>query len=135
MAWITSWVNSFGTVLTPMMAVGRNSFTASTKVATGARSWANGVWKAARSLREVTTRPLMSNSALRRRAAARSMPSPAIDRLISSAMPVAADPAPRNRKRCSASLPPVRRNAAKMPASATPAVPWMSSLKVQILSL
>ena len=34
-------------------------------------------------------------------------------------MPVAADPAPRNRKRCSASVPPVRRNAEKMPASAT----------------
>ena len=42
------WVNSYGAVLTPMKPVGRNSFTASTKVATGARSWANGVWKAVR---------------------------------------------------------------------------------------
>ena len=43
MAWITSWVNSFGTVLTPMMPVGRNSLTASTNVAIGARSCANGI--------------------------------------------------------------------------------------------
>jgi hypothetical protein len=39
----------------------------------------------------------MSNSALRHRAAARSTPSLAIARLISPAMLVAADPAPRNR--------------------------------------
>ena len=76
----------------------------------------------------------MSNSALRRRATARSAPSCAIAKLISSAMPVAADPAPRNRKRCSVSFPAVRRKAPKIPASATPAVPWMSSLKVQIWS-
>ena len=42
MASITSRVNSFGTVLTPMMPVGRSALTASTKVETGARSWANG---------------------------------------------------------------------------------------------
>ena len=32
--------------------------------------------------------------------------------------------------RCSASLPPVSRNDARIPASATDAVPWMSSLKL-----
>ena len=42
MAWITSWVNSFGTVLTPMIPVGRNASTASTNVETGARSCAKG---------------------------------------------------------------------------------------------
>jgi hypothetical protein len=70
----------------------------------------------------VTSRPLLSNSALRRCAVARSMPSHAIARLISPAMPVAAEPAPRYRKRCSASFCRVRRKAAKMPTSATPAV-------------
>ncbi len=44
-------------------------------------------------------------------------------------MPVAASPAPKNRIFCSASLPPVTRSADRMPASATAAVPWMSSLK------
>ena len=39
---ITSCVNSFGTVLTPMMAVGLSALIASTKVDTGARSCANG---------------------------------------------------------------------------------------------
>ena len=58
----------------------------------------------------------MSNKGLRCRAAAGSIPSLAIERLINSAMPVAADPAPRNRNRWSASFCPVRRNAAKMPA-------------------
>src|SRR5438876_7119930 len=54
----------------------------------------------------------MSNSGLRRRAAARSMPSRSMARLINSAMPVAAEPAPRNRKRCSESFFPVRRKGA-----------------------
>src|SRR5258708_3146963 len=76
----------------------------------------------------------MSNSALRHRAAARSAPSCAMAKLISSAMPVAADPAPRNRKRCSASFPAVRRKAPKIPASATPAVPWVPSMKVPTFS-
>ncbi len=49
-------------------------------------------------------------------------------------MPVAASPAPRNRTVWSASLPPVTRNAENMPASATAAVPWMSSLKTQARS-
>jgi hypothetical protein len=40
---ITSWVNSFGTALTPMMPVGRNASIAATKVETGARSWTNGL--------------------------------------------------------------------------------------------
>ena len=49
-------------------------------------------------------------------------------------MPVAASPAPMNRIFWSASLPPVTRSAEKMPASATAAVPWMSSLNVQMRS-
>ena len=49
-------------------------------------------------------------------------------------MPVAASPAPRNSSFWSVSLPPVTRSAEKMPASATAAVPWMSSLKVQMRS-
>ena len=125
---ITSRVNSFGTVLTPTMAVGLSAFTASTKVDTGARSWANGFWKSARSVREVTSRPLMSNSALRLLASRISIPSSAMAWLISSAMPVPAEPPPRNSKRCSVNFCPVMRKAAKIPASAIPAVPWMSSL-------
>ena len=49
-------------------------------------------------------------------------------------MPVAASPAPRNSTVWSASLPPVTRNAENRPASATAAVPWMSSLKTGIVS-
>jgi hypothetical protein len=54
-----------------------------------------------------------------------------IDRGPISAMPVAASPAPRKSSVWSASLPPVVRNADMMPASATAAVHWMSSLKTQ----
>ena len=43
-------------------------------------------------------------------------------------MPVAASPAPRKSSFWSVSLPPVTRNAERIPASATAAVPWMSSL-------
>ena len=43
MASITSRVNSFGTVPTPMMPVGRSALTASTKVETGAWFSANGL--------------------------------------------------------------------------------------------
>jgi len=39
---MTSRVNNFGTALTPMIAVGRSAFTASTKVPIGGRSCANG---------------------------------------------------------------------------------------------
>jgi hypothetical protein len=39
---ITSRLNSFGTVLTPMMPVGLSASTASTKVETGGCSCANG---------------------------------------------------------------------------------------------
>ena len=49
-----------------------------------------------------------------------------------AAMP--ASPAPRKRSFCSASLEPVSLSAPITPASATAAVPWMSSLKVQTLS-
>ncbi len=47
-------------------------------------------------------------------------------------MPVAASPAPRNSSFCLVNAPPVTRSAVKTPASATAAVPWMSSLNVQI---
>src|SRR5438045_5164497 len=90
----TSCVNNFGTALTPMMAVGRSALIASTKWATGGRSNANGFWKSARSVRELTIRPLMSNSALRLLASAISMPSRVIAWLISSAIPVPAEPPP-----------------------------------------
>ncbi len=36
MASITCWLNSLGTVLTPMMPVGRSALTASTNLAIGA---------------------------------------------------------------------------------------------------
>ncbi len=66
---MTRWLNSFGTVLTPMIPVGFSALTASAKSLTGAWSRANGFWKSARSVRDVTISPLMSNSGLRPRAA------------------------------------------------------------------
>ena len=44
-------------------------------------------------------------------------------------MPMPAAPAPRMTTRCSLSGIPVTRQPAIMPATATAAVPWMSSLK------
>ena len=52
---------------------------------------------------------------------------------IRLAIPKAASPAPWNRKVWSCNLVLVAFTAAKMPARATLAVPWMSSLKVQYL--
>ena len=52
---------------------------------------------------------------------------------IRLAIPRAASPAPWNRKVWSASLVLVAWSAASTPATATLAVPWMSSLKVQYL--
>ena len=49
-------------------------------------------------------------------------------------MPVAASPAPRKSRRWRSSVPPVTRSAEHRPDSATAAVPWMSSLKVQMRS-
>ena len=83
-----------------MMPVGLSAFIASTKDATGAWSWAKGFWKSARSVRDFDHQPVDVEQPV---AAARLVdidrPSSAIAWLISSAMPVAAEPPPRNRKR------------------------------------
>ena len=51
---ITCWLNSFGTVLTPMIPVGFNRLDRLSKGAQSARGpCANGFWKSARSVREV----------------------------------------------------------------------------------
>ena len=50
---------------------------------------------------------------------------------MSCAMPMAASPAPWKRKVWSLSFVLVAFRAARMPARATEAVPWMSSLNVQ----
>ena len=47
----------------------------------------------------------------------------------SRAIPTPAAPAPAITRRSSTSFLPAAREAAKMPATATAAVPWMSSLK------
>ncbi len=125
---ITGWLKSLGTVLTPMMPVGRSARIASTNDATGGWSWANGFWKSARSPRDETRSPLTSKSQLRARPSAIGIPSSAIASLMSSAMPVAAAPPPRKRNRWSVSCCLEIRSAPKIPASATAAVPWMSSL-------
>ena len=69
-----------------------------------------------------------------RRACAGSAPSATIAATTRSAMPVAASPAPRKSRRWRSSVLPVTRSAEYRPASATAAVPWMSSLKVQMRS-
>ena len=70
----------------------------------------------------------MSNIEMRACASAVLKPSSIMPSTIMPAMPVAAEPAPRNSTRWSFSLAPVTRNALKIPTSAAPAVPWMSSL-------
>jgi len=59
------------------------------------------------------------------------VPSTCIARTVKSAIPIAASPAPRNRNLLSDKRLSVIRREAKRPATATDAVPWMSSLNVQ----
>ena len=62
MASMTAWLKSFGTVDTPMMAVGRIDSMAARKSRSGACGWANGFWKSARSVRLLSSRPRTSKS-------------------------------------------------------------------------
>lgn len=59
------------------------------------------------------------------------VPSACIALTVKSAIPIAASPAPRNRNLLSDKRLFVIRRDAKRPATATDAVPWMSSLNVQ----
>jgi hypothetical protein len=70
----------------------------------------------------------MSNMEIRLRAASCDSPFICMAAAIRLAMPIPAEPAPRNRMRCSASGLSMICSAVVSPASATLAVPWMSSL-------
>ena len=82
----------------------------------------------------LTMRPLESLSQTFFLACSRGTPSRLyIAMAISWAIPIAASPAPWNKKVWSCNLVFVALTAARMPARATLAVPWISSLKVQYL--
>src|ERR1700745_3232218 len=74
---ITFWLNSFGTVLTPMMPVGLRALIAAPKSLIGSCSIANGFWNSIILLDEVM-RPLMSKKLFRLLACSIVSPSMAI---------------------------------------------------------
>ncbi len=128
---ITGCVKLCGCPDTPMRAAGFRRSTAARKSSVNSASWANAFLWCARSLRLFTTRPFESKNQQRFRASASSHPSCTSAETISSPMPIPASPAPRKRYGWSPNPFFVMRSAEKIPASATPAVPWMSSSKEQ----
>ena len=128
-------MNAPPTAATPTIAVGRSARTASKQV--GDRRML--VRERPLVLREAGASGTSRDPASRRASSAGARPperapAPPWPTPSGSAMPVAASPAPWNRIVCSPSRPPVTRSAEKMPASATAAVPWMSSLNVRMRS-
>jgi hypothetical protein len=120
---------------TPMSAVGLSASTASARVAQPGCSCAKASLWCARSLRPLTTRPLLSTYQQRLRASSMVQPaSSAMADAMRLPMPTPASPAPRNRMVWSLSCLPVMRIAENRPARVTAAVPWMSSLKVRTFS-
>ena len=132
----TSGVKVPPTAATPMIAVGLQRLDRGEEVADRRMRRARTAACARRGRRgRLTTRPLRIDQPAAPRALPprRGPPPPSPrrrDRRCRS------PPRPRRGTACAArsSLPPVTRSAENMPASATAAVPWMSSLKVQMRS-
>ena len=127
-------MNSFGTALTPMMPVGRTASTASTKVAIGAPVLRERLLK----VRKIGARGHDQTIDIEQHVAV-----PRLVQVHALARHREADQfgdAGRRRAGAEKQEPlvgeflPGDPQGARMPASATPAVPWMSSLKVQTLS-
>ena len=85
------------TVLTPMMAVGLIASTAAAKSLVGACACAYGCWKSARSARLRSISPWTSKRETRARACSSLSPSVVMAETIRLAMPMPAEPAPKNR--------------------------------------
>ena len=130
----TAWVNVAGAPVAPISTCGLIASMAS-RNPRGRWSCAYGRLCAIRSERAFTTRPFTSTNHRRRRASSGPRPASTNAEVIRSAIPVAADPAPRNMIRRSLNGTPVMRVEEYTPARATAAVPWMSSLKQSTRSL
>mmetsp|Transcript_60836 Transcript_60836/g.91852 ORF Transcript_60836/g.91852 Transcript_60836/m.91852 type:complete len:272 (+) Transcript_60836:500-1315(+) len=129
----TSLLNTPGCALTPTIPVGFSDLIASMKSLTSACSCAYAIlWCCKPAKRDFTTSPFESTSQHRFRASSKLKPSATSSSTIRSAIPVPASPAPWNRNSSSLKSDPFARFALSSPASATDAVPWMSSLNVQI---
>jgi len=134
----TSSVNAPAAVDSPISAVGPTALTTSSSEAgwpsaelgTASGGWASCRCAGSRSVRSVVTRPLMSTTYTRALASASVSPSETIALTICSHTPTPADPAPSMTTFCSAIRAPIAVTPAVSAASATAAVPWMSSLKV-----
>ena len=112
-----------------MMPVGRIASMASRKLFSGAWAWAKGFWKSARSVRVLFDQAVHVDEPAAPPRSSSERPSFVVARLISSAMPIPAEPCGRNRIVLVFFQLFLRtRSAAEMPATATAAVPWMSSL-------
>mmetsp|Transcript_67930 Transcript_67930/g.162212 ORF Transcript_67930/g.162212 Transcript_67930/m.162212 type:complete len:369 (+) Transcript_67930:3-1109(+) len=130
----TCFVKTCACAHTPMRAVGLRVATISASDLRGACGCAYSFlwcWRVAK--RHLVTRPCESTSQHRRRAASCDSPSRTICATTRSAIPVPASPAPMKTTVSSRSRVPLILVATRRPASATAAVPWMSSLNVQIL--
>ena len=118
---------------TPMMHVGRSALTAASIESTHSTpSCTYGSLCGAMSPRGRlrTSRPALSTKNMRLRASGTDSFAPLTRASTSrSAMPVAAMPAPKKRKRCLSIGVLVALTDARIPATHTAAVPWMSSLK------
>ena len=122
----------------PISAVGRAASITSAKLAcwpgrllaTAPAGWARRRWAGLRSARPTVSSPCTLTTKIRARASASDRPSATIDRTICSQTPMPAEPAPSMTTCCSRGRDPLARAAAASAATATAAVPWMSSLNV-----
>jgi hypothetical protein len=134
MASITCRLKLCGIVLTPTRTLGRTASTMSARSLSGACGCAKGSWNSLSPVVSEVTRPRLFTSRQRACASASESPSRTTCWHTRSAMPTAALPAPKKRYEWSRSRFPRMRFAPKRPATATDAVPWMSSLKQQTRS-
>jgi hypothetical protein len=124
----TRWLKAPPLVLTPIRIVGLSASMVSTRSFDGAASWAYAFCASDRLARDDSSSPSTSNIEMRRRASSWDSPLGCMAAAISLAMPIPAEPAPRNRMRWSLNGASMICSAVVSPASATLAVPWMSSL-------
>jgi hypothetical protein len=131
-----------GVAVVPSRTIGRKAVTTSWRSqepsgsrpsdATKSRVRAKSRLSSSISGRPSTSRPCESSIAIELRASVSEAPSSTIAIRSSRAIPVPAAPAPASTMRVPVSDPPVDRRAAMITATAIAAVPWISSLKLQI---
>ncbi len=110
-------------MLTPISTVGLSLSMVATRSLEGGVLWAYTFCSGDKSAREGSSSPLTSNIETRPRAASSDKPFNSMAATIRLAIPMPAEPAPRNRMRCSVSGLSMICSAVVSPASVTLAVP------------